>query len=569
MGHLVLGPMLRHVDETGACVWVETTDAGTVAVVAGDHRAEARTFGVHGHHYALVCLDGLEPGTKTPYTVEVDGQQVWPEPGSPFPPSVVPTMDMSKPLRLAFGSCRTSVSHDEEGNKLHGVDALRAYALRMAGVTGVDHEADPDPADEVRWPDLVLFLGDQVYADETSDEMREFISSRRDIDQPPGTELADYQEYAHLYRLAWSEPANRWLLSTLPSAMIFDDHDIRDDWNTSYTWKQQMEATDWWHGRIVAGLASYWVYQHLGNLTADEREADVNWKEIAAHDGPDEYDASALLDAFAERVDQEPTEYRWSFARDFGDQARLVVIDSRAARVLDPEGRSMLDAAEFDWLDDQMRGDVDHLLVGTSLPFLLGPGLHYAEAFVEALAQGAWGRRAARVGEFLRQGLDLEHWAAFQDGFQRVARMTLEVARGRRGRPPATVTFLSGDVHHSFVSEARPTRRERRRGGKPQSRLIQAVCSPIRNPMPRRLRFLVAVLAYGVAGPIGRLVARSAKVPDAPLKWKLRAGPWFDNNLATLEVRDRGLRMWWATGVVEDGRHDRPRLDLVEEVTVR
>ena len=79
----------------------------------------------------------------------------------------------------------------------------------------------------------MLFLGDQVYADETSDAMREFIASRRDIDEPPGEELKDFEEYAHLYQLAWTDPANRWLLSTLPSAMIFDDHDIRDDWNTS------------------------------------------------------------------------------------------------------------------------------------------------------------------------------------------------------------------------------------------------------------------------------------------------------------------------------------------------
>lgn len=568
MTALVLGPLLRHVDETSGCVWVETAGAGTVTVTAGDRTAEARTFRVHDHHYALLCVDGLEPGTKTPYTVSVDGEQVWPPADSPYPPSVIPTLDEHKPLRLAYGSCRTSVTHDEAGNKLHGVDALRAYALRMARVTDPGHEDDPDPGEDVRWPDLLLFLGDQVYADETTDEMREFIASRRDIEQPPGKELQDYEEYAHLYKLAWSDPANRWLLSTLPSAMIFDDHDIRDDWNTSLTWKHQMEATDWWHGRIVAGLASYWVYQHLGNLTADERAGDENWQAITGHDGPDEYDASALLDAFAERVDQEPETYRWSYAREFGSQARLVVVDSRAARVLDPEGRSMLDDSEFAWLDEQMRGDVDHLFVGTSLPFLLSPGLHYAEAFDEALSQGAWGRRGGRVGEKLRQELDLEHWAAFQDGFQRVARMTLAVARGERGRAPATVTFLSGDVHHSYVSEARPTREERRRGGRTQSRILQAVCSPIRNPMPRKMRFLVAVLAYGVAGPVGHLVARSAKVPDAPLRWKMRRGPWFDNNLATLELTDRGLRMWWATGVVEDGAHDRPRLKRVAELTV-
>ncbi|MFL6002586.1 MAG: alkaline phosphatase D family protein [Nocardioides sp.] len=437
------------------------------------------------------------------------------------------------------------------------------------GITDQAAEDDPDPGDEARWPDLVLFLGDQVYADETTAEMQEFIESRRNIEEPPGTELKDWEEYAHLYKLAWSDPANRWLLSTLPSAMIFDDHDIRDDWNTSLSWKQEMESTDWWRDRIVAGLGSYWVYQHLGNMTPDERADDENWRAIQEHDGEGEYDASDLLDTFAERADQKPGTYRWSYSRDFGNQARLVVIDSRAARVLEPDRRSMLDDGEMEWLDDRMRGDVDHLLVGTSLPFLLGPGLHYAEAFSEALARGAWGRaRTRKAGETLRQALDLEHWAAFQDAFQAVSKMTLDVARGKRGRPPRTVAFLSGDVHHSYVSEARPTPDEFRDNGPIHTRIIQAVCSPIRNPMPRRLRFLVAVLAYGVAGPIGHLVAQSAKVADAPLTWKPLEGPWFDNNLATLEVTGSGLRMWWATGMVDGGQHDRPRLARVSEVTI-
>jgi hypothetical protein len=57
-------------------------------------------------------------------------------------------------------------------------------------------------------------------------------------------------------------------------------------------------------------------------------------------------------------------------------------------------------------------------------------------------------------------------------------------------------------------------------------------------------------------------------VADAPLTWKPLEGPWFDNNLATLEVNDSGLRMWWATGMVDDGQHDRPRLARVSEVNV-
>lgn len=562
----MLGPMLRYVDRTSASIWVETRDATTVTVRAAGRSWSAPTFGVHGHHYALVEVDGLEPGSRHAYEVEVDGTTAWPAPGSPYPPSVIATLEPGRPLRMAFGSCRTSVPHDEQGNRTHGVDALRAFGLRLAAAE-VDGEAD---GESPSGPDLVLFLGDQVYADETSDEMEEFIASRRDIEAPPWDELKDFEEYAHLYKLAWTDSVNRWLLSTLPSLMIFDDHDVRDDWNTSAEWKQQMEATSWWHERIVAGLGSYWVYQHLGNLSPEERAEDELWQAVLAGrgEGGAEVDITGLVDAFAARVDQEPTTYRWSFRRDL-DDVRLVVVDSRAARVLDPENRSMLDPEELAWLDEQMQGGFRHLLVGTSLPLLLSPGLHHLEAWDEALVEGAWGRRGARFGEWLRQTVDLEHWAAFQHGFKEVATMALEVAYGERGPAPDTVTFLSGDVHHSYVSEVRRVHGRASTSGR-RSRIVQAVCSPIRNPLPRSMRFATAFLSYGLAGPMGAVAARSAHVPDPPFTWGLLRGPWFDNNLALLEDRgDDGLALSWWTGVVEDGDHEHPALSEVASMTVR
>ena len=543
---LVLGPMMRFVDETSASVWVETRSAARVSIRAGGRDWEARTFAVHGHHYALVELDGLKPGTVTRYTLDVNGARAWPDPSSGFPPSMIATLKPGKPLRMAYGSCRTSVPHDESGNRTHGVDSLRAYALKMAS------------GGDLPWPDLVAFLGDQVYADLTSEQMQEFIRARRDIKAPPGEELKDYEEYAHLYYLAWSDPANRWLLSTLPSAMIFDDHDIRDDWNTSLSWKKKMEATTWWHERIVAGLASYWVYQHLGNLSPQERAEDAVWQQIARHAGEDEIDVSAELDSFADRADQDPGSYRWSYCRDFGD-TRLIVVDSRAARDLTPDNRALVDKAEMAWLDGRLRGGFRHLLVATSLPFLLPMGLHYVESWNEAISQGAWGKPAGRAGEKLRQALDLEHWGAFQNSFRELAAMVTEVADGKRGPAPETIAFLSGDVHYSYVSEV-----ERTSG----SRIVQAVCSPIRNPLPRLMRSFAAIMSYGLATPVGALVARSAKVPDPPFHWSGVDGPWFQNNLAYLELAPEGLKLGWQTGVVDGGDHLHPRLELVASLTV-
>ncbi len=537
--------MLRYVDETSASIWVETRASCRVSVSAAERSWHARSFAVHGHHYALVEIDGLEPGTVQSYDVEIDDVTVWPEPGSEYPASVIATRTPARPLRMAYGSCRTSVPHDRSGNRTHGVDALRAFALAVAD------------GSDIR-PDLLLFLGDQVYADSTTEEMQKFIRSRRDIHEEPGKELKDFEEYAHLYELAWSDPANRWLLSCVPTAMIFDDHDIRDDWNASLDWKKKMEATSWWQDRIVAGLGSYWVYQHLGNLSPREREADELWQRISRHDGAEELDLSDTLDEFADRCDKDPNSYRWSYRRDF-DDVRLIVVDSRVARDLTPSTRGVLNAQELAWFDDQMQGGYRHVLVASSLPFLLPLGLHHVEAWDEAIAQGAWGKPAAWVGERLRQAVDLEHWAAFQNSFQAVARIATEVADGERGPSPLTVTFLSGDVHYSYLAEV-----ERHDG----SRILQAVCSPVRNPLPRFMRWFAVTMSYGVATPLGTAAARSAKVPDPPFHWKTVEGPWFDNNLAVLQDGPEGLTMTWHTGVVDHGDQLHPRLEEVASVTV-
>lgn len=552
---LVLGPLLRYVDETTAAIWVEVRRQGQVVVRAAGGAWSAPTFAAHGHHYALVEVDGLAPGTVQDYTVEVDGVEVWPLPGDELPPSRIATLRPGQELRLAFGSCRMSLPHDEKSNAEHGIDALRAYARHMAS-----RDAD-------KWPDLVLFLGDQVYADETSDEMRDFIERRRGLDEPPGAELKDFEEYTHLYELAWTDPTNRWLLSTLQSAMIFDDHDVRDDWNTSAQWRREMARLPWWAARISGGLASYWIYQHLGNLSPADRAKDEIWSQIvAAQEAGEHRDWGDVLDAFATRADEHPDTYQWSFVRDIGPN-RIVVVDSRCARVLQPSQRSILDEAEMAWLDEQLRGDFNHVLVGTSLPVLLAKGLHHFEAWSEAVASGAWGKRAAVAGEKIRRAVDLEHWAAFHDGFQRLSTMVLELAAGKRGRAPGSVTFLSGDVHHSYIAEVPLDG---------ATRVVQAVCSPIRNQLGRKDAAVLKLLGHGFLSRTSRFGARRAGVDEPVLDWDVTHGPWFDNNLATLETSGRSMTLRWEAGETSEsgsgagagGAAESSELEVVAEYAI-
>ena len=89
--------------------------------------------------------------------------------------------------------------------------------------------------------------------------------------------------------------------------------------------------------RIVGGLAWYWIYQYIGNLAPAERARDRLWAAVHMADG----DAGPLVDDHAAAADAEPAGTRWSFARDVG-RVRLVVLDSRAARVLEPGQRALL-----------------------------------------------------------------------------------------------------------------------------------------------------------------------------------------------------------------------------------
>ena len=67
-----------------ATVWVETDGPCEVEVL--DSRD--RTFSIEGHHYALVVVEGLEPGVPQPYEVLLNGRRAWPLVDSD-PPSVL------------------------------------------------------------------------------------------------------------------------------------------------------------------------------------------------------------------------------------------------------------------------------------------------------------------------------------------------------------------------------------------------------------------------------------------------------------------------------------------------
>ena len=538
MPRLLIGPLLRHVGRTDATIWVETDGPCEVSVLG----ARERTWCVAGHHYALVVVDGLAPGSITPYEVHLDGERAWPPLRTDRPPSVIRTQGRAAALRIAFGSCRYGRAAATLSDDHFERDALAAFSRRLV-------REDPD-----HFPDALLMLGDQVYADETSEATRRRIRARRDIDTGAGDQVADFEEYTWLYLESWTDPDVRWLLSTVPSSMIFDDHDVRDDWNTSHSWRSDMQRTSWWQQRIEGGLSSYWVYQHIGNLSPAELAADELFQQVRASEG----DAEPLLRRFAAAADREADGAkgaRWSFRRDL-ESVRLLIVDSRCGRILADGARSMVSEAEFDWIVAQTEGTYDHLLLGTSLPWLLPRALHDLEAWNEALASGARGPRRARWSEWLRRASDMEHWAAFVRSFEALADLLRAVAS--RPDAPASICVLSGDVHHAYAAEAHwdsPV----------HSRVFQLTCSPLHNFVPPPMKIAFRVAWSSLARRFTRTLLRLfGPVPTPSVTWKRSCGPFFGNEIATLLIDGRK-----ATMVLERSTPGDQQPELVEAARLR
>ncbi|MGI5178355.1 alkaline phosphatase D family protein [Dactylosporangium sp. CA-152071] len=520
-GPLLLGPVLRRVEGDRATIWVETSHPATVEVDAAPAGGSARTFTVHGHHYALVVVSGLPEDAVTPYRVSIDGTVVWPPPDSDAPPSAIRTRPSGAPVRLIFGSCRES---SPLSVTRFPPDALDAYAGRL--IESINADAPTE------WPDMLVLLGDQVYADETPEKIQKWLRRRKRRADAPKKQVVDYHEYTKLYLDSWGDPEIRWLLSTVPSVMIFDDHEIIDDWNTSDRWRAKMADLSWWEQRIQAGLSSYWVYQHLGNIAPSGLDDDFVYAAVMRAGG----DATGVLDAFGTRADHEPAAYRWSYAIDI-DRTRLIVVDNRAARVLERGHRAMLRQSEWQWLTERIPGDYDHLLIGSSLPWLLPPAIHHLEAATERIAESPrdW---VSKFGEKLRQAVDLEHWAAFSRSFDGLTELLSKVGAGQGGvsPPPASISVLSGDVHHSYAARADLD-------SSVVSPVHQLTCSPVHNDMPRYIRPAMKFGWNPPAAKLMRALARSVGLPPPPVRWDKTADPYFGNAVGVLLLDGRSAHV--------------------------
>lgn len=140
----------------------------------------------------------------------------------------------------------TASNHSER------IGSFRTYSPNMTSmkIASLSCNSMTEPEEPVLWDDLiqkhidtkdvdlVLHIGDQVYADAAFKKGIELLHSRGVYDPNNGSEdlkNAITEFYREIYRKTWNYPPTRKVLANVPNLTIWDDHDVRDDWGTHLT----------------------------------------------------------------------------------------------------------------------------------------------------------------------------------------------------------------------------------------------------------------------------------------------------------------------------------------------
>jgi hypothetical protein len=70
------------------------------------------------------------------------------------------------------------------------------------------------------------------------------------------------KELKHAYNVL---PKVRRVLANIPTYMIFDDHDVTDDWNITKEWHENVKNSDCGKQIVCNALAAIWAFQAWGN----------------------------------------------------------------------------------------------------------------------------------------------------------------------------------------------------------------------------------------------------------------------------------------------------------------
>lgn len=358
----------------------------------------------------------------------------------------------------------------EDGNWTFYVPAAQARTLRIAATScngfssNRERREMADPYN--RWHDvldqhadepfhLLIMAGDQVYADAIWDECTPIaewaqIESNRKWDRSFNKEMRERvpRFYFDLYARSWGPPVEegrsqsmRTALASIPTLMMWDDHDIFDGWGSYAEGKLQSPVYD---GIYQTARKYFQVFQR-------HRQPDSAGQNSHDEDGPS---------------DISPSTANLSYAVTLGDLG-ILVLDLRSERRRD---RVLSDQAWKDikdWLQQRQSEGLRHLFVVSSVPVV-----HIDLSALESVTQHV---DPMDLDDDLR-----DHWLSPAHKQQRLELIheLFHFASDSGTR----VTLLSGDIHVGALGLLE--RQSDAETGAPEGSIYQIITSPITHPTP-------------------------------------------------------------------------------------
>ncbi|WP_338622126.1 alkaline phosphatase D family protein [Agarivorans sp. OAG1] len=293
------------------------------------------------------------------------------------------------------------------------------------------------------------------------------------------------------------------LMAHLPCAMMFDDHDVTDDWNLTAAWEQSAYGHPFSKRIIGNALVAYFLCQGWGNAP-DNFSAKLMGELQASLLAPGGQQHIALIDTL---LSYPQWHYHWD------TEPKLLVLDTRTHRWRSERNLNS-PSGLMDW---EALTDLQQQLIGLDAVILVSPAPMFGVKLIEVIQ-----RLFTLAGKPLL--VDAENWMAHPGSANALLNLF------RHPKTPQHFVILSGDVHYSFAYQIQLRGRE----GSPD--IWQITSSGIKNQFPE-----------GLLNTLDR-INRWLYSPRSPLNWftrrrRMRIVPHRPENAA------RGERLLNASGI--------------------
>ena len=312
-------------------------------------------------------------------------------------------------------------------------------------------------------------------------------------------------------------PKVRRALANIPSYMIFDDHEVTDDWYLVKHWTDQVLTAPLGVNILRNGLLSYFLFQAWGNNPqlfsddADHAALVTAAQNIfpAGSDGPHAATAVSIDSMFG--FDGSVPKIKWHYSVPSGPTQSLV-LDTRTRRELvsrfAPPGLLTQAALDEQIPDAAIPSAGAEVLIIISAAPVLGLAL-IEEVFQPIMARGATDFVNSLVAAFDRhkepeitgyQEWDMEAWSMSPVHFEALLQKLHKMKK---------VIILSGDVHYSFSSEMDYWKK----GVAEPARIIELCSSAAKNEWP-------AVMTRVLSTGTGQKILQHAAYPMERVAWE-------------------------------------------------